>query len=110
MQGWILQWVMVPYTKHRGRGTVSEICPDSEMKCQGRSGRQELGGQRGAGLRTGTHEDGKGSRNIMTPTFSPGTKVLSFKVPQQGCRDQTCLFLRSFWLCRMDCKGSNWQR
>ena len=89
---------------------VWEICPDLKVKYQERSGRQAFGGQGGAGLRTGPHEDAKGSHNIMTPTFSPDTKDLSFKVPQQGCSDHTCLFLRSPWLCRMDCKGSSWQR
>ena len=96
--------------KEQRRGTVREIFPDLKVKYQERSGRQVLGGQGRAGLRTGTHEDAKGSHNIMTPTFSPDTKVLSFKVPQQGCSDLTCLFLRSLWLRRMDCKGSSWQR
>lgn len=82
---------MVLCTKKRGRRTVWEICPDLKVKYQERSGRQALRGQGGAGLRTGPHEDAKGGHNIMTPTFSPDTKDLSFKVPQQGCSDQTCL-------------------
>lgn len=92
--------------KEEGRRTVWEICPDLKVV----SGEVRQAGTQGSGrsrLKDWPHRDAKGGHNIMTPTFLLTQKICHSRFLNKDAVIRLASdFLRSLWLCRMDCKGS----
>lgn len=105
LQGWARINPTVGHGAMNKEGTKKEqkVCPSLNAKYQEKPGRQG-GGRKEKSRHKNWHSwecwvGKQGWRrkleHIMTLRHSPDSKVLSLKVPKQGCHDETCLFTRS---------------